>query len=64
MEWQPITEMLEHEPKEVFIGKWIGNRWSIVSVSFKRAATDAGFTHFLRPTLPDPPSREEVANVG
>lgn len=62
--WLPIAEMAEIEPDPVYVAiagdhPLFVSRFTVVS---KRRAVDAGYTHFYRPQVPPPPTREEVGN--
>ena len=56
--WRPIAEMDEFEDPEVVIGQWSGSEWVTVAINYKESARAGGWTHFCRPILPTPQTRE------
>jgi hypothetical protein len=61
--WRPIAEMERLETYEVACGAYtITGEWVVMRFQTANAAIGLGYTHFYRPQLPPPPTREEVGN--
>jgi hypothetical protein len=62
-DWRPIAEMERLETYEVACGAYtIAGEWVVTRFQTANAAIGLGYTHFYRPQLPPPPTREEVGN--
>ena len=60
--WKPLEEM-EETGVQVVCGKWVkwGGKWQWITCDGwvnKKAAQMSRYTHFCRPILPAPPTRE------
>jgi len=57
--WRPIEEMEEFEHDGVRIGYWLADQWFVAEyATYKKSSVPSCYTHFSRPILPTPPTRE------